>query len=266
MGSTTTRAALRYPLGSDDNDVVTDMQNLANDVDAAMAMMSQGLLSARGTANKGRKFYWASDDRGGKLFLDDGAVWQEIGPGPVAGPMSGYTGLITSAPSAALADVTLSARAKASQTGDIFRAEGPVGTPTYVKIDSTGIITAENMKLTGGSSFFLQVASFAAFGLGALFDGETYVKVGSTTNAAIIQSMAGTNSDLQLQPGGSGRVRLMDSGNLPYVDVSTSGLGFHGVSPSARYTVTGSRGGNAALASLLTAMATKGLIYDSTVA
>ncbi|MFD1657006.1 hypothetical protein ACFSL4_01830 [Streptomyces caeni] len=43
-------------------------------------------------------------------------------------------------------------------------------------------------------------------------------------------------------------------------------LGFYGATPAARPTVTGSRGGNAALASLLTALATLGLITDSTTA
>lgn len=41
-------------------------------------------------------------------------------------------------------------------------------------------------------------------------------------------------------------------------------IGFHGVSPTTRPTVTGSRGANAALTSLLTALAAKGLIIDST--
>ena len=41
-------------------------------------------------------------------------------------------------------------------------------------------------------------------------------------------------------------------------------VGFHGAAPTARPAVTGSRGGNAALTSLLTALAAKGLIIDST--
>lgn len=41
-------------------------------------------------------------------------------------------------------------------------------------------------------------------------------------------------------------------------------LGFFGASPSGRQTVTGSRGGNAALADLLSKLATLGLITDST--
>ncbi|MEV6181347.1 hypothetical protein [Streptomyces sp. NPDC052015] len=41
-------------------------------------------------------------------------------------------------------------------------------------------------------------------------------------------------------------------------------LGFHGATPVAKQTVSGSRGGNAALASLITALATLGLITDGT--
>ncbi len=44
----------------------------------------------------------------------------------------------------------------------------------------------------------------------------------------------------------------------------TQKLGFWGATPVIRQTATGSRGANAALASLLTALATEGLITDST--
>ena len=48
------------------------------------------------------------------------------------------------------------------------------------------------------------------------------------------------------------------------VDVRLDGnIGFYGAAPAAKPTVTGSRGANAALASLLTALATLGLITDS---
>jgi hypothetical protein len=67
-------------------------------------------------------------------------------------------------------------------------------------------------------------------------------------------------------PGGSSFFRV--SGN----DVTISGeiglegtaLGFFGTSPQAKPTITGSRGSNAALASLLTALANMGLITNST--
>lgn len=43
-------------------------------------------------------------------------------------------------------------------------------------------------------------------------------------------------------------------------------MGFNGATPTAKPTITGSRGGNAALASLLSALDTLGLVVDSTTA
>lgn len=50
------------------------------------------------------------------------------------------------------------------------------------------------------------------------------------------------------------------------VSLGTTALGFYGQTPVARPTVTGSRGGNAALASLLAHMDNQGLINDATTA
>lgn len=50
------------------------------------------------------------------------------------------------------------------------------------------------------------------------------------------------------------------------IDPDGNKLGFHGSAPVAKQTVTGSRGGNAALASLITALANLGLITDNTTA
>lgn len=66
----------------------------------------------------------------------------------------------------------------------------------------------------------------------------------------------GTNGELTVRQGTS-TVRLQ---------TNATGIGFFGVTPVARPAVTGSRGGNAALASLLTQLASLGLITDSTTA
>jgi hypothetical protein len=50
------------------------------------------------------------------------------------------------------------------------------------------------------------------------------------------------------------------------VQKSGGTLGFLGTGGVTKQTITGSRGGNAALASLLTALASHGLITDSTTA
>jgi len=53
-----------------------------------------------------------------------------------------------------------------------------------------------------------------------------------------------------------------DSGAVHTLDGTGNKLGFHGATSVAQQTVTGSRGGNAALADLLTKLATLGLIVD----
>lgn len=77
--------------------------------------------------------------------------------------------------------------------------------------------------------------------------------------------------DLPTGSGGVMRFRCQSGGASSY-EVGTNGslrhlstqLGFYGAAAANKPTVTGSRGGNAALASLLTALATLGLITDST--
>lgn len=67
--------------------------------------------------------------------------------------------------------------------------------------------------------------------------------------------------------GASTQMTLHNDGRLEIdgtLDHDGNNVGFYGVAPAARQTVTGSRGGNAALTSLLTALATIGLIVDST--
>ena len=52
---------------------------------------------------------------------------------------------------------------------------------------------------------------------------------------------------------------------LDATTISLNGeVGFNGTAPISKPTVTGSKGGNAALASLITALASYGLITDST--
>ena len=75
-----------------------------------------------------------------------------------------------------------------------------------------------------------------------------------------------TNINISLVSMGTGRSQLMDSAFAVRVAADTTGLGFFATAPVAKQAPTGSRGGNAALASLLTALAATGLITDSTTA
>lgn len=54
------------------------------------------------------------------------------------------------------------------------------------------------------------------------------------------------------------------AGTTAGVKVSSTGLGFYDAVPVAKQTVTGAKGGNAALASLMTALSNLGLVTDST--
>jgi hypothetical protein len=55
-----------------------------------------------------------------------------------------------------------------------------------------------------------------------------------------------------------------DSAAVHTLDATGNKLGFHGATAVAKQTVSGSRGGNAALGSLITALANLGLITDGT--
>jgi len=63
--------------------------------------------------------------------------------------------------------------------------------------------------------------------------------------------------------GANGSIVLWDSNAVTKFEINATGIGFFATSPIAKPTVTGSRGGNAALASLLTQLANLGLITDS---
>lgn len=81
------------------------------------------------------------------------------------------------------------------------------------------------------------------------------VKGGTSSNPAIVGANGETNASLSILPEGIGDLQL---------GRSTSKLGFYGVAtPRSKQTVTGSKGANAALTSLLTALANLGLITDS---
>lgn len=58
-------------------------------------------------------------------------------------------------------------------------------------------------------------------------------------------------------------VQLKYNGTVRF-SVDTNGLGFYGAVPSAKPTIVGAKGGNVALANLITALATLGLLIDST--
>lgn len=79
----------------------------------------------------------------------------------------------------------------------------------------------------------------------------------------IVVGGATTNVSQIVRGKGTGGVKIQDGGSANKFEVNTTGIGFFAGTPTAKQTVTGSRGGNAALQSLLTALAAYGLITDS---
>lgn len=141
--------------------------------------------------------------------------------------------------------------------GDLNTSSGQIR--TYLE-DSSSTSRPNTILLDHNST----VTPAAGFGHDILLRGE------STTTAD--RSMAIISTRWAVATDASRRAEMVFSlfdattSRTP-LHISTSGsaptIGFLGASPAARQTVTGSRGGNAALASLLTALATLGLITDS---
>jgi len=74
--ATTTRLALPYPSPSDPNNVPSDLQKLANALDAITADYASGTAASRPTAGVNGRFYLATDS--GALSLDNGTTWTTI--------------------------------------------------------------------------------------------------------------------------------------------------------------------------------------------
>jgi parallel beta-helix repeat protein len=91
------------------------------------------------------------------------------------------------------------------------------------------------------------------------------IRSGATDNIDIFSEGSSANINTNISCKGSTGSVVLRSGNSAAVVIATQGgLGFQGSAAIAKPTVTGSRGANAALASLLTALANYGLITDST--
>lgn len=95
---------------------------------------------------------------------------------------------------------------------------------------------------------------------------------GATPAIAFIAESDGTTPDVNvvIRPKGGGTAQMQNSASQIVIEAGYSGgnryLGFFAGAPALKQTVTGSRGGNLALGSLLTALATYGLIVNSSTA
>lgn len=84
----------------------------------------------------------------------------------------------------------------------------------------------------------------------------------TTSYGIVVAAQSGSSTASYAIFTNGGRVRFDATGTK--LELNDTGLGFFGTAPVAKPAVTGSRGGNAAVAALLTALANLGLITDST--
>lgn len=96
--------------------------------------------------------------------------------------------------------------------------------------------------------------------------GNSLKGIGSSAFIADLVTMEADDSSSFKAASGTVGGRLKSSGGTSQMRWNNTGLAFFGGAPAAKPTVTGSRGGNAAVASLLTALAGLGLITDSSTA
>lgn len=94
------------------------------------------------------------------------------------------------------------------------------------------------------------------------FGGQAWA---SGTGALIVGAEgAATDISISLRSKGAGSVGLGDATGASKIAAGSSGIAFFGGALSAKLTISGSRGGNVALADLLSKLATYGLITDGT--
>ena len=152
---------------------------------------------------------------------------------------------------------TLSVKGNATigdAAGDAHVVKGTLNAQQAVDCDSTLNVD--------GAATFVSTVTLATNNVGLL---------GKTTGGAPVSLAKVDNGDI-LQYGESGvtgavvdagYVQLKSAGTVRF-SVDTTGIGFFGTAPGAKPTVTGAKGGNVAVANLLTALAGLGLLVDST--
>jgi hypothetical protein len=161
----------------------------------------------------------------------------------------------------------------------LARANGSFQAPTQVLINETAGSLACNARNDAGGYTFLGQASFLAReNVTATAGGSSFIvsvpDIGTVSAKAVATFRGGGASIAEWLPNqttfrifaGSTQGDLRGSAGSLRLMWNETGLGFFGTAAIAKPAATGSRGGNAALASLLTQLAALGLITDSTTA
>lgn len=123
-------------------------------------------------------------------------------------------------------------------------AQWQVNSADVFKVTKTGAITATSLTVVAGTGS-------PAAGTVSL----------TPTAGLVLRAASGSGADFLLQTGAGVNIALVLPGTTSWVFLGN--VGFNATAAIAKPTVTGSRGANAALASLLTALAAYGLVVDS---
>ena len=149
--------------------------------------------------------------------------------------------------------------------GSAMPISAPIGVMEH-EHDHAGALLSELRTITAG------YATRSTYNEG--FIGGNSAIRGSKTSAGTVLNMGirlqsdAANSVIMLGPNNleDATTRVSDAGPDSRIRLEANKIGFFSSAPVVRPTVTGSRGGNAALADLLTELATLGLIIDSSTA
>jgi len=190
-------------------------------------------------------------------------VWPNVANVFTLGPQTFQTG--------AAGNVGVLVKGAASQTGDLQQWQDSTNA-VLSRIDNAGAFRGGTgtTGTTGGAGASVTLAGGTG-GAGSTTNGAggaITISGGAVGGGAGTGGSSGSVAIKAGNPGtgSGGSVQIQNSSGLARIQVNDIGIGFFGGTTTAKPTVTGSRGGNAALASLLTALATLGLLTDSTTA
>lgn len=151
-----------------------------------------------------------------------------------------------------------------------FTPAGSSGASIYSEVDNNDQRVSLNfrdstVRFMGLSGIMGQFENGAGAGVSPA-NYPRLISFAAGTTKAEIRAGGETNVDLWLSAKGLGLVRMSPDGVSTRFAVNSTGIGFFAATPAAKQTVSGSRGGNAALADLLAKLATYGLITNGTTA
>jgi hypothetical protein len=222
--------------------------------------------------------FWAGDHRPAYAEFrvsKNGALWATS---------ADITGTIT-ASAGSIAGWTIASGHLYSGTGANRTGLQPASYPFYAgsetpaaapfRVTQAGALTASNVSITAGDGD----VSLNSNGIRLNYSSASTAYLGwysgSTLKAYLSSFLDGSTNTLRINVQSSGRLDIAGTSEVVIAGTTqvgnlrtNGGLAFFSTSGSgtSKQTVTGSRGGNAALASLLTALAAYGLITDSTTA